>query len=342
MAASQLRILDRPSPVVAAPMAGASTPALAAAVSEGGGLGFLAAGYLSAAAMAEEIAAYRAITDAPVAVNLFTPQIDRTLELGSRLAAYADELAPTAAAYGVSPGDPAYDDDDFDAKIDHLTRDPVHAVTFTFGPVPAEAVERLRRAGTEVGFTVTSAPEARQAAALGADLLVAQGVEAGGHRGTWHVSDHPNDLDAAVVTALAAEATDLPMIAAGGVDSADAVRRLLEAGAAAVAVGTLFVAADESRSPTAHKDALTSADLDAAVVTRAFSGRPARGLVNDFVRRHDGHAPSAYPNVNRATRPIRAAAAAAGDPHGLSLWAGSGHRAATRRTAADILAALQP
>ncbi|WP_200951069.1 nitronate monooxygenase [Nocardioides sp. Root140] len=335
-----MSFLERPNPIISAPMAGASTPALAAAVSEAGGLGFLAAGYLSVDAMADEVTAYRSLTDAPVAINLFTPQTDRSLELGSRLDTYRAEVAETAGRYGVTPGDPSFDDDTFEGKVAWLVAHPVDVVTFTFGPVPPATVFRLQEVGTTVGFTVTSAHEAQQATGLGADFVVAQGCEAGGHRGTWHLSDRPNEMSALEVTAAAVDASGLPVIAAGGVDGPAAVRALLDAGAESVAVGTLFLAAEESKAPAAHQDALTSGAFTSATVTRAFSGRFARALVNDFVRAHDGHAPSAYPNVHHLTKPIRTAAASAGDPQAMALWAGSGHAAATRRSAAEIVSAL--
>lgn len=335
-----MSILDRPSPIISAPMAGATTPALAAAVSNADGLGFLAAGYLSVDAMADEVAAYRAQTDAPVAINLFTPQTDRSLELGSRLEAYRSALAVTAATYGVEPGDPAFDEDTFEGKIAWLVEHPVDAVSFTFGPVPPAAVLRLQEIGTEVGFTVTSAHEAQQATGLGADFVVAQGCEAGGHRGTWNVSDQPNTLSAAQVMEAAVASSGLPVVAAGGVGGPEDVQALLDAGASAVAVGTLFLASEESKAVPAHKEALTSGEFTEAVVTRAFSGRYARALVNDFVRAYDGQAPSAYPNVHHLTKPIRAAAAAAGDAHGLALWAGLGHPTAHRGATQDILRTL--
>lgn len=338
---TQPAFLDGRRPVLAAPMAGASTPALAAAVSESGGVGFLAAGYQSAEALSAEIAAYRAATSAPVAVNLFTPQLDRTAELEGRLRAYAEELAEDAAILGTRLGAATYDDDEFDAKIATLLDDPVDAVTFTFGPVAERVVADLRSVGTSVGFTVTGASEARSAVGCGADFLVAQGADAGGHRGTWQVSDQPNS-DPALVVTRQVTAAGLPVIAAGGVADAGDVRALLEAGAVAVSVGTRFVAAHESGSPRAHKDALTSPRYTEAVVTRAFTGRPARGLANAFTRRHDGRAPSAYPNVHRLTRPLRRAAAAADDADHLALWAGSGHSAAHPAPAASILRSLLP
>lgn len=321
-------------------MAGASTPELAAAVTEAGGLGFLAAGYLSVDAMAADVASYRRLTDGPVAVNVFTPQLDRSAELAPAIAAHRAALLPIAARLGVDVGEPVHDDDGFDDKITWLTEHPVDVVTFTFGPVPAPVVAALHEVGTAVGFTVTSAHEARQAVGLDADLLVAQGCAAGGHRGTWHLSDEPNELEAAELTRAVVAATGLPVVAAGGVAGPDDVRALLDAGAMAVAAGTLFLACAESKASAAHKAALTSVSFTEARVTRAFSGRWARALVNDFVRDCDGTAPPAYPDVHHMTKPIRTAAAAAGDVHRLALWAGSGHRSATSRPAAEVTAAL--
>ncbi|QIX26920.1 nitronate monooxygenase [Nocardioides sp. JQ2195] len=337
-----MNIWNRPLPIMSAPMAGATTPELAAAVSNAGGLGFLAAGYLSVPAMAAEVAAYQGLTDAPVAINLFTPQTDRSMELGSRLDAYRAGLVPTAAKYGVEPGDPAFDDDTFDHKVAWLLEHPVHAVTFTFGPVPPRTVIALQEVGTSVGFTVTSAHEAQQAVALGADFVVAQGSEAGGHRGTWNVSDVPNELGAAALTTAAVAASGLPVVAAGGVSGPEDVATLLAAGAVAVSVGTLFLACQESKAPAAHKQALTSREFSESVVTRAFSGRSARALVNDFVREHDGEAPSAYPNVHHMTKPIRTAAAAAGDPQAMALWAGAGHDAASDSDVGELVNRLAP
>lgn len=332
-----MAFMQRPLPIIAAPMAGASTPELAAAVTRAGGLGFLAAGYLTTEAMAAEVAAYRALTDGPVAVNLFTPQLDRSAELAPRIKAYRASLQPVAAALDTRLGEPVHDDDDFTAKVAWLADNRVEAVTFTFGPAPARAVAALRAAGTSVGFTVSAAHEARQAAGLGADFLVAQGAGAGGHRGTWNVSDQPNDLDTTQVTRAALSGAGLPVIAAGGVAGPGDVRHLLDAGAVAVAVGTLFLACEESKASPSHKAALVSGEFTEARTTRAFSGRCARALVNDFVRDHDATAPAAYPNLHHLTKPLRTAAAAAGDVHRLALWAGSGHLQARERTAATVV-----
>lgn len=324
-------------PIVGAPMAGSSTPELTAAINSAGGLGFLAAGYQTAAQMRDQITRTRELTDRPFGINLFAPQHQRSAEQADEIEAYADLLAPFARQVGASVGEPVFNDDDFAAKIDILVDDPIELVTFTFGAIPADVIQRLQRSGSTVGFTVTSADEARRAEDLGAQLLIAQGAEAGGHRGTWSVTVEPNTLDAATVVERVRGVTPLPMIGAGGVATGTDVRMLLDAGADAVAVGTLLVASDESASPEAYKDALTSGRYGETMLSRAFSGRFARGLANELMRAADSAAPSAYPDVHYMTAPIRAAGGKAGDPSVLALWAGAGYAAAVRRPAAQII-----
>lgn len=327
-------------PIIGAPMSGSSTPALAAIVSEVGGLGFIAAGYKSVQVMREEIAQTRDLTTKPFGMNLFTPQRSRGVELADEIEQYAQLLAPYAARVDAEVGAPQHNDDEFDAKIDALVEDPVAVVTFTFGAVPADTVARLRRAGSTVGFTVTDASEARIAERLGADLLVVQGADAGGHRGLWSVSAEPNTLSAREAVQRIRPVTELPIIGSGGVANGADIRALLTAGAQAVAVGTLLVAADESSSPEAHKAALTDVSYRDAIVSRTFSGRYARGLANELMLAGDLVAPGAYPDVHYMTSPIRKAAAKQGDASLLALWAGAGHRSAVRRPAPEIVASL--
>ncbi|WP_134322199.1 NAD(P)H-dependent flavin oxidoreductase [Cumulibacter soli] len=327
-------------PIVGAPMAGASTPELAAAISEAGGLGFIAAGYKSTDAMRSEIERTRSLTTKPFGINLFTPQRQRSAELADDLQQYAEVLAPFAARVGAEVGEPRFNDDEFEQKIEALIADPIAIVTFTFGAVAADSIARLRRAGSAVGFTVTNASEARNAERLGADFVIAQGANAGGHRGVWSVSAEPNSKNAVDVVRRIRPVTELPIVGAGGVGSGTDVRALLEAGAQAVAIGTLLVAADESSSPEAHKDALTDERYPDAAVARTFSGRYARGLANELMLAGESEAPGAYPDVHYMTAPIRKAAARRGDASLLALWAGSGHRNAVRNPAAQIFAKL--
>src|SRR3954453_23135746 len=214
-------------PIVLAPLAGGpSTPELAAAVSGAGGLGFLGAGYLSADALAEDIAQTRALTTRPFGVNLFaitgSPADPVT---------YRDYVA----ALGAEAGDPRFDDDAFEAKVGVLVEDPVAIVSFTFGVPPRAAIERLRAVESEIWITVTNADEAEQAAGAGADVLVVQGAEAGGHRGSFDDAPDQPVIPLLDLLRLVRERTSRPLVAAGGIANADAVDAALSAGASAAA-----------------------------------------------------------------------------------------------------------
>ena len=324
-------------PVVVAPMAGGpSTTGLVTAASAAGALAFLAAGYKTAAAMRSEMAAVRA-AGMPFGVNVFVPgapAADR-----AALTRYLAELEPDAAALGVQPGAPDWDDDDWDAKLAALLADPPAVVSFTFGCPQQGVIAALRAAGSQVWVTVTTPEEAAAAAARGADGLCVQGPEAGAHRGTFTASASPPAVPLHRLLREVAAATALPLIAAGGIMSHQDVRDALAAGAAAVQCGTAFLRCPESGAQPLHKAALADPAFTATAVTRAFTGRPARGLANRFMTDHPG-APAAYPEVHFATRPLRAAAAAAGDTGRMNLWAGEGYRAATERPAAEIVELL--
>lgn len=330
--------------VVAAPMAGVSTPDLVARVNAAGGLGFLAAGYLTPARLAHDIRATRDRTDAPFGVNIFVPGPARSpvqRHHGARaVAQYAALLAPQAQKLGVCLPEPDWQDTDhWDAKLTLLADiDPVAVVSFTFGVPPRRAVDRLHAAGSCVAVTVTNRTEARAARNVGADVLVVQGFEAGGHRSTHGVADEPNELDHLALLPLVAEAA-LPMIAAGGITTAGDTRRALAAGAVAVAVGTALLLTDEAGTSAAYRMGLTDPALG-SMITRAFSGRPARGLRNRFAVEHRDHAPPVYPQVDQLTKPMRAAAAAQGDLETVSLWAGSGWRAAREEPAEVVVTRL--
>ncbi|MBT2567836.1 nitronate monooxygenase [Arthrobacter sp. ISL-85] len=328
-------------PVIQAPMAGGpSTPGLAAAVSEAGGLGFVAGGYKTAAAMRAEIEAVRGHTDKPFGVNLFVPQPSVTSP--EVLQEYAASLAPDAERFGVSLGDPKHDDDDWDQKLKALLELAPAVVSFTFDLPEPSVVEALQQRGAYVIATVTDRDEALQALAAGADALCVQGPEAGGHRGTFK-ADAPPPL--VPLHGILGELSDLevPLIAAGGIATAEHTRAALAVGAAAVQAGTAFLRANEAGTKAVHRAALASSDrFTTTAVTRAFSGRNARGLYNEFMRRHDGDAPYGYPEIHHLTTPLRAAAAAAGEPDWLNLWAGINYRNCMEGSAASILASLAP
>ncbi len=340
-----MRVLPNRMPIIAAPMAGGpSTPALAAAVSNAGGLGFLAAGYLTPAAFGERLTAMEALTDAPYGVNLFLPS-PRTGDLEA-IEAYRERLVPNARMLGVEPGRPSWDDDALEAKLDVLAEHHPAAISFTFDRPDVGLCDRIRQDNHDALLiaTVTSVDEARLAENSGVDALVVQGAEAGAHRGIFR--DDPTQPAGGPATPLLDLLTDigavtrLPMIAAGGLASGKDIALALERGAIAAALGTAFLCCPEAGTSATHRRALLEGRFTETTFTRAFTGRPARGLVNGFIREHDAHAPFGYPEIHHVTRPIRAAAAAAGDMDNLHLWAGTNWRSVTEEPAADLVARL--
>lgn len=318
---------------------GPSTPGLVIAAARAGAFGFVAGGYKSAQAMRADIDAVAAGTTEPFGVNVFVP--GRPAADPDALARYLDELAPDARRLGAEIAVPSWTDDDWAAKIADLTARPVQVVSFAFGCPDADVVASLHDVGSSLWVTVTSPGEAAIATSAGADCLIVQGSEAGAHRGAFRNDAGADDDGTGLLDLIEAvrPATDLPLVAAGGIMSADDVRAAQAAGAVAVQCGTAFLRCPESGAHSAHKAALADPSFDRTAVTRAFSGRPARGLLNDFMREHR-NAPAAYPEINSATRPLRAAAQQAGDVHRMSLWAGEGYRKATDWPVADVVGML--
>jgi nitronate monooxygenase len=327
-------------PIVAAPMSGgSSTPALVLAAAEAGGLGFLAAGYKTVDEIVGQVAEVRRTTDR-FGVNVFAP--NPVPIAPAAFNRYASALGDRAARYGIDLGGvaPSNDDDQWGAKVEALIDDPVPVVSFTFGLPPAGVVSRLRRAGSLTMQTVTNADEARQAAARGVDALVVQGHAAGGHSGIFTVDTPIGNIPLPALVEDVRRAVPLPILAAGGLATAADIREVLAAGAEACAVGTILLRSRESGASSTHKQALGDPARTEAVLTKAFSGRPARALRNDFVDVFDPIAPAGYPALHHLTIPIRQAAAAAGDPENINIWAGAGYRSATDEPAAVILRRL--
>ncbi|ARP70158.1 nitronate monooxygenase [Streptomyces pluripotens] len=346
-----------PHPIVQAPMAGGvSVPQLAAAVSEAGGLGFLAAGYKTADGMYQEIKQLRGLTGRPFGVNVFMPQPEYpgadASTTGAAAAAppdagaveiYAHQLAGEAAWYETELGDPdSGRDDGYDAKLAVLLDDPVPVVSFHFGVPGREALESLRRAGTFTLVTATTVEEAREVERAGADAVIAQGIEAGGHQGTHRDLPEHDGAGIGLLSLIAQirEAVSIPVVAAGGIMRGSQIAAVLAAGASAAQLGTAFLATSESGAQPLHKQALTNPLFTHTELTRAFSGRPARGLVNRFLREHGPYAPAAYPEIHHLTSPLRKAAAKAGDAQGMALWAGQGHRLARDLPAGELVRVL--
>jgi nitronate monooxygenase len=317
---------------------GPTTVDLVVSAAQAGALGFLAGGYKTAQAIGQDIDAVRAATDRAFGINLFVP--GQPTRYPDDLAQYVRTLEGEADAQATVVGDPVWDDDDYTEKLEVVLDRRPALVSFTFGCPSRDIVGALQSEGVLVAVTVTTPDEASSARDAGVDCLCLQGSEAGGHRGSFANDDRPRQ-DYPLETLLddVRGRTDIPLIAAGGLHSPDAVAAALAAGASMVQVGTAFLRCAESGAHPVYKDALADPRFTATVITRAFSGRRARALRNDFILAHDG-APAAYPEINNATRPMRAAAAAKGEPDRMSLYAGEGFAAAEARPASEIIEQL--
>lgn len=311
-------------PVVAAPMAGGpSTPQLVVDASRAGGWGVLAAGNKGVDAMASDV---RAVQDAGVAagVNLFIPGPQSTD--AEALASLREKMKPVAEKFDVELPEPEWDDDAYADKMAWLVAHPIEVVTFTFGLPSQGEADALHGVGTALAATVTNADDARAAVERGMDFLVVQGPDAGGHQSTFDLTAEPtaaslDELVGAVRTEVA-----VPLLAAGGIATPDDVATALSLGAVAVQAGTAFLRSSSAGSSATHRAALASDDFTETALTRAYSGRYARGLANEFAAAFSDVSPAAYPEVNRLLGPVRKAAAAAGDAQWTHLWAGTGWR----------------
>jgi nitronate monooxygenase len=313
---------------------GPTRPELVAAVNEAGGLGFLAAGYKTADEMTAEIVATKRATVLPFGVNVFVPTAP-TADVRA-LDAYLARLAHEAASLGVQLGPSHWNDDDWDRKLVALTRDPVAVVSFAFGCPARDVIAELHDAGTLVMVTITNPHDVDPAVKRGVDALCLQGIEAGAHRGGFSDDERDDGYGLLALLGAVRDRTSLPLVAAGGIMDGRDLAAVLGAGADAAQLGTAFLRSPESGAHPHHKDALADPEFTTTGITRAFSGRRARGLVNQFMLEHPS-APSAYPEINGATRPLRAEASRRGDRGHMSLWAGQGFRRAEARPAGEIV-----
>lgn len=326
-------------PVMVAPMAGGpTTTALVAGAADAGAIGFLAAGYKAPEAVEDEV---RAVRGVPFGLNIFVPcPPPPSVEALER---YRELLRPEAERFQVElPPLRLGDDDGFGAKVALAEAYAVPLVSFTFGVPERAVVTRLQRAGCRVLVTVTGADEARRALAVEPDGLVAQAGTAGAHSSTTDPAGFRGDSTAGEVLAGVRALTGKPVIVAGGVMSAAEVATLMSSGATAVQCGTAFLLADEAGTRPAQRDAMLSGAYRETVVTRAFTGQPARGLANRFTETYSDRAPIGYPAVHHLTAPIRAAAAERGDAGSLNLWAGTGHARARTGSIAELVGHLMP
>ncbi|PYI50484.1 NAD(P)H-dependent flavin oxidoreductase [Paenibacillus flagellatus] len=337
------RLLGIELPIIQAGMAGGpTTPELVAAVSEAGGLGTLGAAYMEPEAIREAVRAVRRLTAKPFGVNVFVvPMRDDY----SRYAEVQPHLDRLGAPLGVAPragSEPLPTPDRLERQFAVLLEEDVPVIGTAFGPLPEPLGRAARDAGRLVTTMVTAPEEARLAEAAGCDVLVAQGGDAGGHRGTFDVERHPYGALTGTfsLVPLIADQASVPVVAAGGVMDGRGLAAALMLGAQGAQLGTRFLTAAESGAHAAYQEALLAGRDDDTVVTRWFSGRPARGLRNRFVEEAErlGIEPLPFPSQNTATGPLRQAAAKRGDAGYMALWSGQARGMLTRGTpAADIV-----
>lgn len=340
-----LTVLGLSVPLVQAPMAGTSTPALAAAVSNAGALGSIALGAVDAEAGRQMIAATRALTDRPFNVNLFTHQPARSDP--AREAAWLAWLAPEFERYGapvpasLRPIYRSFVEDE--AMLAMLVECAPAVVSFHFGLPGAAAIAALKQRGCLLLATATSLAEARAIEQAGIDVIVAQGIEAGGHRGMFDPAAPDSGLGVMALTRLILRETSLPVIAAGGIMDGAGMAAALDLGAVAAQMGTAFIDCPESAADDAYRAALKGRGASQTVMTDAISGRPARALANRFTalaQTMGERRPPDYPIAYDAGKALHAAAKARGEHGFAAQWAGQGAPMARSLPAAELVAVL--
>jgi nitronate monooxygenase len=316
---------------------------LVAAVSNAGGLGFIGAAYLPPEQIAQTARDVISKTNRPFGLNLFAPSATASTSASPdaairRVAAYFSELGLPAPSLPVGP---AFS---FTDQLAAALETGAIAFSFTFGLLPAEAMQSLKRKGIFVMGTATTVNEAIELEKTGVDAVVAQGSEAGGHRGTFSGDFSASMIGTISLVPQIVDAIQIPVIASGGIMDGRGIAAALALGASAVQLGTAFLTCKESGIPEAYREAILGAKEDQTRITRAFSGRPARGIVNRFMTEvesnDDGEAILPFPLQNALTRPLRTAAAKNGRAEFLSLWAGQGVRMAHRQSATELMARL--
>lgn len=331
-------------PIVQAPMAGGGdTPELVAAVGNAGGLGFVGAAYSTPQQIAEAGRAVRAQTERPFGINLFAPlpppaAVSNAQAAVERVATFYEELGLPAPAIPELPRIA------FAEQLAAALEIGAAAFSFTFGILPADAIAAIKQRGLFLMGTATTVDEAVALERAGVDAVVVQGSEAGGHRGTFLGDFHAAMIGTISLVPQVVDAVRVPVIASGGIMDGRGVAAALTLGASAVQMGTAFLTCNESGVCEGYKQSILDAGEDETRVTRAFSGRPARGVVNRFMRQiESGDAAEAilpFPLQNVLTRPLRSAASKQNRPEYLNLWAGQGVRLARRQSAADLVGRL--
>lgn len=347
-----LDLLRIEHPIIQAPMAGSMDGDLVAAVSEAGGLGSLPCAMLNAEKLREEVAKIRSRTKKPVALNFFchltpVPNNAREVAWRERLAPYYQELGIDPAAPVAFSNRAPFDEALLEAVLD--TKPEV--VSFHFGLPPAPLYDRLKREGFLVMSSATTVAEARWLAGRGVDAIIAQGFEAGGHRGMFLTENVSAQVGTLALVPQVRDAVDVPVIAAGGIADARGIAAAFALGADGVQIGSAYLRTPEAKISAPHRAALSSARDDGTVLTNVITGRPARGFINRLIREQGpiSDAPPQFPLAAGAVQPLRARAEAQGSGDFSPLWSGQaaalgrdmGAGELTRRLAAEALALLR-
>jgi nitronate monooxygenase len=325
-------------PIIQAPMAGADTPALAAAVSRAGGLGSLGCAYRTAAEIEQAAADVRAITDRPFALNLFVTAEEAVDP--AAIARVSPVLDDVRRELGLGSPPPPRKSESFADQLAAVIRARPAVLSFTFGVPSAEDLDAARRAGIFLVGTATTTAEAEVLERAGVDAICAQGTEAGGHRGTFIGRFEDAQIGVMALVRQIVSRVRVPVIAAGGIMDGAGIRAARALGAAAAQLGTAFLDAPEAATSQAHRRALSSEAARVTSITRAFSGRPARGIRNRFMELFERVEPAGFPHQQRMTADIRAAAARAGRVDLMQMWAGQSAPMIRSMPASDLVETL--
>jgi nitronate monooxygenase len=337
-----IRHLGIKHPILLAPMAGSGgTPELAAAVSNAGGLGAWGGAYSKPNEIATAIRRIRQLTDRPFNINLFAGgyETDSTIDPQPMLEIMREAHAKLGLPPPILPPVPR---DPFDQQLEAVLEERPPVFSFTFGIPSTAQLDALRKRGITVAGAATTVEEARRLEQASVDAIVAQGAEAGAHRGSFAAPFEDSMIPLATLLRGVCANVALPVIASGGIMDGRDIAAAMKLGAAAVQLGTAFLPCPESGAPPAYKRALLDAKKDTTVITRAFSGRPARGLTNTFIAMMDGkeHAILPFRQQNDLTRPMRNASGQQGVAEFVSLWAGQGVARSRAMPAADLVRTL--
>jgi nitronate monooxygenase len=337
------RLLGIELPIIQAPMAGVQGSALAIAVSNAGGLGSLPCAMLGLDAVRNELATIRAHTDRPFNVNFFchappVPSGERETGWRAALSPYYKEYEIDADAIPAGPGRVPFSA--AAAGVLDAFNPPV--VSFHFGLPPAKLLARVRASGAKILCSATTVAEARWLEAQGVDAIIAQGLEAGGHRGIFLSEDLTTQVGTMALVPQIARAVKLPVIAAGGIADAEGVAAAMALGAAGVQIGTAYLLCPEATTSAVHRAALKSEASRHTALTNLFTGRPARGIVNRIMRELGPMSPAApaFPLATAAIAPLRAKAESQGSGEFSPLWSGQNASGCKELPAAELTRAL--